>query len=201
MLEWSNRTVSKTVVRASVPWVRIPPPPPGGPYETRDLEVTILPAGGTRRPSRRRSWQRRSGAAARPGTERCAAGDRAGSGCGSARTAPTRGARRRAGWCDAGCERSGGGRRPGARRRGGCRVDLLEAVVLGVEMREGVGAVPGARRPGPQTAQLGGCLGDDTIRPVFTSPRTNGSRLSRRSVACMRGMTGPALSVTLRAVR
>lgn len=28
VLEWSNRTVSKTVVRATVPWVRIPPPPP-----------------------------------------------------------------------------------------------------------------------------------------------------------------------------
>ena len=27
MLEWSNRTVSKTVVPATVPWVRIPPLP------------------------------------------------------------------------------------------------------------------------------------------------------------------------------
>ncbi len=27
--EWSNGAVSKTVVRASAPWVRIPPPPPG----------------------------------------------------------------------------------------------------------------------------------------------------------------------------
>ena len=29
--EWSNGAVSKTVVRASVPWVRIPPPPPATP--------------------------------------------------------------------------------------------------------------------------------------------------------------------------
>ena len=28
VLEWSNRTVSKTVVPATVPWVRIPPLPP-----------------------------------------------------------------------------------------------------------------------------------------------------------------------------
>ena len=28
MREWLNRTVSKTVVRVSVPWVRIPPSPP-----------------------------------------------------------------------------------------------------------------------------------------------------------------------------
>ena len=27
--EWSNVTVLKTVVRVSVPWVRIPPSPPG----------------------------------------------------------------------------------------------------------------------------------------------------------------------------
>jgi hypothetical protein len=26
--EWSNGTVSKTVVRVTVPWVRIPPSPP-----------------------------------------------------------------------------------------------------------------------------------------------------------------------------
>src|SRR5262249_7167512 len=29
--EWSIGTVSKTVVRASVPWVRIPPSPPASP--------------------------------------------------------------------------------------------------------------------------------------------------------------------------
>ena len=28
VLEWSNRTVLKTVVQVSVPWVRIPPSPP-----------------------------------------------------------------------------------------------------------------------------------------------------------------------------
>jgi hypothetical protein len=40
--EWSIGTVSKTVVRASVPWVRIPPPPP----------LTTSRTGGTRRESR-----------------------------------------------------------------------------------------------------------------------------------------------------
>src|SRR5437879_4912536 len=32
--EWSIGTVSKTVVRASVPWVRIPPSPPASPAST-----------------------------------------------------------------------------------------------------------------------------------------------------------------------
>src|SRR3990170_6115942 len=36
--EWSNGTVSKTVVRVTVPWVRIPPSPPA-PKDHSDLGV------------------------------------------------------------------------------------------------------------------------------------------------------------------
>ena len=48
---------------------------------------------------------------------------------------------------------------------GGGLVDLLEAEVLGVEVREEVGAVPGASRPGPQAAQVRRRLGDDDHEP------------------------------------
>ena len=63
--------------------------PPGGPYETGDLEVTNLPAGGAREPSGRGSWPPLPVMAAHPAAEGCAAGAHAGSACGSARAAPT----------------------------------------------------------------------------------------------------------------
>ncbi len=40
--EWSNGAVSKTVVRVTVPWVRIPPPPPVSRRET-DSTLPIEP--------------------------------------------------------------------------------------------------------------------------------------------------------------
>ncbi len=46
--EWSIGTVSKTVVRASVPWVRIPPSPPPEAAPSRATRITA----GSRRPSR-----------------------------------------------------------------------------------------------------------------------------------------------------
>ena len=44
MPEWSNGTVLKTVAPATVPWVRIPPPPPEldfGKLDTKDSENKI----------------------------------------------------------------------------------------------------------------------------------------------------------------
>src|SRR5262249_9202760 len=44
--EWSIGTVSKTVVRASVPWVRIPPSPPASPaFKDDSMRAVIVGAG------------------------------------------------------------------------------------------------------------------------------------------------------------
>jgi hypothetical protein len=40
--EWLNRTVSKTVVRVSVPWVRIPPSPPCIPDSAVNCKLSAL---------------------------------------------------------------------------------------------------------------------------------------------------------------